>query len=236
MTVLFWDIDGTLLSTGRAGVFALEDATSEVAGAGVDLQRLDTAGLTDFQVASRILESAGQAATPEKVAALVRRYEQLLPASLHRRQGRVLEGVRELLDYLRADRPDVVSYLLTGNTAAGARAKLEHYGLAAYFPWGAFSTDLSDRATIARTALEYARARNQVTLDRIFVIGDTPYDIRCGQAIGVRTVAVASGEYSVDALSRHNPWLVIERLPAPAAFLSTIGLQSGPDAARATGA
>ena len=54
-TFLFWDIDGTLLTTGRAGIFAWEDAASEMAGRRIDLQRLQTAGLTDFAIGARIL-------------------------------------------------------------------------------------------------------------------------------------------------------------------------------------
>ncbi|PSN20266.1 phosphatase, partial [filamentous cyanobacterium CCP5] len=55
MTVLFWDIDGTLLTTGRAGIFALEDAAVEVIGHPVNLSQLKTAGLTDVEIAREIL-------------------------------------------------------------------------------------------------------------------------------------------------------------------------------------
>ena len=36
--------------------------------------------------------------------------------------------------------------------------------------------------------------------ERTVVIGDTPRDIACARAHGARVVAVATGEYSVDAL------------------------------------
>ena len=45
------------------------------------------------------------------------------------------------------------SYLLTGNTRGGARAKLTHYDLFDYFPDGAFAEDAGERATIATRAL-----------------------------------------------------------------------------------
>ena len=59
------------------------------------------------------------------------------------------------------------------------------------------------------------------------MIGDTPHDIRCGKAIGARTVAVAQGPFSLDELREHEPWEALERLPDPHAFRSLVGLDGG---------
>lgn len=59
---------------------------------------------------------------------------------------------------------------------------------------------------------------------RVFVIGDTPHDVRCGQAIGALTVAVASGSYGVEELAATDPWLVLEQLPEPERFVELLGL------------
>src|SRR5207249_675149 len=115
-TVLFWDIDLTLLTTGRAGLFAFEEALVEVCGIEADLQGLRTAGMTDVGVAALVIESARQEATPERIDELLRSYERRLPASLHRRRGQVLPNVLEVLEDLHG-RDDVRSLLLTGNTA-----------------------------------------------------------------------------------------------------------------------
>ena len=154
-TLLFWDIDGTLLTTGRAGILAWEAAASHEAGRQVDLQQLRTAGLTDFTLGRLILEQLGLTADPEQLSRLVRRYEQSLPDVLPRRQGRVLGGVgtMDLLEHIRAEHPEVGLYLLTGNTRAGARAKLTYYGLFDFFVGGAFAGPTGDRADIARQAL-----------------------------------------------------------------------------------
>jgi phosphoglycolate phosphatase-like HAD superfamily hydrolase len=214
MIVLFWDLDGTLLLTGRAGLFAFEDALHEVTGATADLQELSTPGLTDVGVAALVLEHAGQEATPERIDAVLRAYERHLPASLPRRQGRVLEGIREVLEDLEG-RPDVRSYLLTGNTPAGARAKLEHYDLSRYFPGegGAFCIDHGTRNDIARRALPLAEGA-----EAVYVIGDTPADVECGKAIGARTIAVASGWHPREELAATEPWLVLDRIPTPDEF------------------
>jgi phosphoglycolate phosphatase-like HAD superfamily hydrolase len=134
-----------------------------------------------------------------------------------------MPNVREILETLRA-RNDVRSYLLTGNTRRGARAKLTHYDLFKYFPDGAFAEDQAVRASIATRALELARRNGPVTEEQLFVIGDTPHDIEAASAIRARTIAVASGGYSVDELCAHHPWRVFEQLPPPAEFLDLIGL------------
>lgn len=223
--VLFWDIDLTLLSTARAGIFALEDAAREVLGADPDYAELHTAGLTDSQIARMLMERHGVAQTPERVGAFLRAYEARLPHRLPERQGRVLDGVREILDDLR-ERPDVHSLLLTGNTRAGARAKLSHYGLDGYFEDGAFCLDMDDRDAIAGRALDVAAGAVGAPpdLERTFVIGDTAHDIAAGKAIGARTIAIASGVVSVEELESHEPWLVLGRLPSPEEFARALGL------------
>lgn len=228
-TVLFWDIDGTLLTTARAGVLALEEAAREVTGRPVDLAALPTAGLTDLEVAALVLETCGGGpASPAEVRRLLRLYESYLPQSLPRRAGRVLPNVREVLESLRG-RADVISLLLTGNTREGARAKLGHYGLTDFFANGAFCDEVPDRVAVAREALALARrvagGAAAVDLERTFVIGDTPHDIACARAIGARALAVATGSYGADDLRAHGPWRVVDELPPPTAFATLVGLE-----------
>jgi phosphoglycolate phosphatase-like HAD superfamily hydrolase len=225
MKVLFWDIDGTLLTTARGGMFAWDDGVKEITGRDFQLQSLRVPGLTDYQIAAKTCELLGLEASDTLVEQLVRRYESLLPTSLPRRAGHVLPNVREILEQLR-DRGDVRSYLLTGNTRGGANAKLTHYGLLDFFPAGAFAEDTRARATIAQRALELARQAGYVAEHEMFVIGDTPHDIECANAIGVRTIAVATGGYSVEELREHHPWQLFEQLPAPDEFLRLVGLDS----------
>lgn len=223
-TVLFWDIDGTLLTTARAGIHAWEEAVQEQIGRPVDLTGFQTAGLTDVEIARRL--AAMHQIDPAHSEDLVRAYERRLPHSLNRRAGAVLPNVRPILERLRS-RSDVYSALLTGNTRAGAAAKLRHYALAEFFEGhgGAFADGAHDRAAIARDAIAQARGvLGVVSPDRVYVIGDTPHDITCGKAIGARVIAVATGSYTEEQLGNCNPWLVLPSLPEPDAFLSRLGL------------
>ena len=223
---LFWDIDGTLLLTARAGVFALEEATEEVLGTRVDLSTMQTAGMTDFEIAEEICRAEG-VEDPSVPTAFLAAYERLLPERLGWRKGRVLPNVRENLEAL-SRRDDVVNMLLTGNVAGGARAKLRHYGLWEFFgAGGAFSTEGCDRPSIARRARDLAAEHGGEVPpgERMIVIGDTPHDVHCGQAIGARTLAVATGPgYGLEALEACEPWAVVEELPAPPAFERLLGL------------
>jgi phosphoglycolate phosphatase len=223
-TVLFWDIDGTLLSTGRAGIYAWQDALSEEIGRDVDLADFNTAGLPDPVIATRLLREFGNGGEPSAGLRLLRGYEERLPASLPRRAGRVLPNVREILDTLK-ERADVYSMLLTGNTRAGAKAKLGYYGLDRYFEGGAFSDEIEDRAGIARNALaEARRIVGELHPDRLYVIGDTAHDVAAGKTIGARVVAVATGGVSLSSLQALNPWWALEQLPEPDAFLSRLNI------------
>ena len=216
---LFWDIDGTLLTTARAGVFSLEDALEEVSGVRADLNGMATAGMTDYTIAEAALAGVGHAADEETVRRFLEVHGRQLPEYLHRREGHVLPGVREVLADL-SGREDVVNLLLTGNIEAGAAAKLAHYGLDGYFrAGGAFCVGPGERAEIARRALPLANG------SPAFVIGDTPADVECGKAIGARTIAVATGSYSVEELEATEPWSVLESLPEPAAFAALVGLR-----------
>jgi phosphoglycolate phosphatase-like HAD superfamily hydrolase len=221
MTVLFWDIDGTLLTTAKAGVFAWEDAVRELTGHEFELVRMRIAGLTDYQIAARTFETLGVETDAQFLRRFVDRYGELLPASLPRKQGRVMPNVREILEHLHG-RPDVQSYLLTGNTRAGARAKLTHYNLIQYFPDGAFAEDTGDRASIARRALELAKQGGTVAEDDVFVVGDTPHDVECARAINARTIAVATGGYTIEELQAYHPWRVFNELPSVDEFVRLI--------------
>jgi len=218
-TALFWDVDGTLLTTARAGVFSLEDALEQVTGVRAHLQEMATAGMTDYTIAETALRAAGHAADEPTVKEFLRVHGEQLARYLHRREGHVMPGVREALEDL-AGRDDVVSLLLTGNTEAGARAKLAHYGLDRFFvAGGAFCVGPGPRAEIARRARALADG-----CERVYVIGDTPQDVAAGREIGARTIAVATGSYSAGELAAHEPWCVLERIPEPPEFRELLGI------------
>ena len=222
MTILFWDIDGTLITTGKAGVPAWEQAIREVTGREFDLASIRIAGLSDYLIAVRVLELLGLEPSADRVEQLVRRYEARLEVTVAQRQGYAMPNVREILA-AAGGRADIRSYLLTGNTRGGARAKLAHYDLWKYFPDGGFAQDTGDRPSIAARALAIARQDGSPGDARLFVIGDTPHDVHAANAIGALTIAVATGGYTRAELEPHQPWRVFDELPPSAEFLDLVG-------------
>ena len=134
-----------------------------------------TAGLTDVEIAVDIGRHLSGAPRGDEVGRLIRRYEELLPERIRVGAGAVLSGAREILEDL-AGRPDVTSVLSTGNTEAGARVKLRHYGLGPYLAAGAFADETTDRIAIARKGWELVTRLlgTPPARDRSLVIGDPP--------------------------------------------------------------
>jgi phosphoglycolate phosphatase-like HAD superfamily hydrolase len=132
----------------------------------------------------------------------------------------VLPNVTAILERLK-HLEDVRSQLLTGNTRAGAAAKLGHYGLRGYFDGGAFSDGCVGRDEVARCAHGLIPAAHRPGAE-LYVVGDTPHDIRCAAAIGARAIGVATGEYSVEELRSCGAWLALPQLPEPDAFLELL--------------
>lgn len=227
--LFLFDIDGTLITAGGAGMGALADAMMSRFEVYEDFEGITLAGATDELIARALLGKHGIEATAENTAALLDSYLHHLPHRLPRHDGRVLPGIIPLLDALRA-REDAVLALLTGNLVRGAEIKLGHYGIWDYFEFGAFADDHHDRNELGK----FARARaseihgEEFPPDRIFVIGDTPRDIECGRAIGARTVAIATGDYSRADLAAHSPDFLFDDLADSGAVLSAL-FQDAPD-------
>ena len=121
----------------------------------------------------------------------------------------MLPGVRELLDRLSA-RDDVLLSLLTGNYEAVARLKLKRAGIGQYFTsgQGAFGSDCEDRAALPAIARRRAgEVGRPYPREKALVIGDTPRDIACARADGIRCVTVATGPYGIDQLDQAD-WAV----------------------------
>ncbi|HXQ80685.1 MAG TPA: HAD family hydrolase [Opitutaceae bacterium] len=217
--LIFWDIDGTILQSGGAGMKALGAALQAVFGVSGSFAGIDFAGRTDPWIIRQIFTRFGIEDTRENLASYIDGYIAALPGILASSGARVLPGVSEIL--LRAaEHPDVAQGLLTGNLRRGAQTKLGFHGLWGYFPIGAFADDSDVRSELGPHALRRARGHWGVDFpaERVWIVGDTPHDIVCARAFGARALAVATGGSGVPELAAHNPDAVLEHLGDPAAF------------------
>jgi phosphoglycolate phosphatase len=223
--LILWDIDGTILHSGNAGMAALEAALTDVFGIAGTLAGIDFAGRTDPWIIRQIFARFAIEDTPENHARYVDGYIALLPAIMEARKARVLPGVKALLEQA-AGRPDVAQGLLTGNLRRGAQTKLGYHGLWDYFPFGAFADDSEVRNELGPHALRRARGHwgADFPTDRVWIIGDTPHDIACARAVGARAVAVATGGSDAATLAGHRPDAVLEDLADAGAFWRALGV------------
>jgi phosphoglycolate phosphatase-like HAD superfamily hydrolase len=218
-TLLLWDIDGTLIASGGAGMFALQTGLHQALGIEGSLDDIDFAGRTDRWIVRRIFEKFSVPYSEENFTRLIDGYIAALPTTLLNPRARVLPGVREILAQADA-RDDVAQGLLTGNLRRGAQTKLGHHGLWEFFPFGGFADDGEMRNEISPHALRRANEHAKVTFspERVWVIGDTPHDIECGRVIGARTLAVATGSHTVAQLAARQPDAVLPDLADVAEF------------------
>ncbi len=225
LNILFWDIDGTLVRTSKAGLYAFEQAVMQLWNQAIDFSQIHSAGMTDHSIAAQIIKAILKREPAEtEIIALTDRYEELLHSQLLKRACKVLPSTIEILSHFQY-RDNYKNLLLTGNSRRGAEIKLKHLGLAEYFDFShsAFCDHRSSRTDIAysaRTAAQRLCAEEQTA--NIFVIGDTPHDIRCGQAIGAHTIAVATGTFSTEQLNEYSPWWSVDELPQPEVFQAKI--------------
>jgi phosphoglycolate phosphatase-like HAD superfamily hydrolase len=126
----------------------------------------------------------------------------------------VCHGVHKFIRDLQALPQPPVLGLLTGNIRLGAELKLRHFGLWEIFHMGAFADDHEDRNHIAVAALERGRRvlGNNLQPHEVVVVGDTPFDVRCGKFIGAKVLAVATGGAKPAELEEHKPDWVVEDL------------------------
>jgi len=204
--LVLFDIDGTLLLSDGAGRRAIhaalgDDGLDIARGAGI---RFD--GKTDPQIIRELLEAAGHPTPddPGRIAGVLERYLAHLERDLavHGHRTRLMPGIPALLDALEAD-ARVVLGLLTGNVVPGARLKLRAAGLEPErFVVGAYGSDHARRSELPRIAARRAEPLfgRIPTGPEVVIIGDTPADIRCADGIGARTIAVATGGYTVAEL------------------------------------
>lgn len=231
LLVLF-DVDGTLVDTAGAGRLAIESAFEQVHGVDPRTRRRDGvryAGMTDPVIFRNLGDALGVGEKRQRelwnqlldvyLLALKRQMERDDP------RRRVLPGVPELLEALSL-RPEVYLGLLTGNIEAGARIKLEPFGLNPYFSGGGFASDHPERPEIARLARDKLSRSFEVQFpaNRVAVIGDTEHDVTCARANGYRAIAVESGWVPREDLERSRPDALFADLSDLQATLSALGV------------
>lgn len=202
--LILFDVDGTLLLSGRAGLRAMTRAFQQAFGITDAFKGESFGGRTDSSLVSRALRQAGLPDTTENHDRFRDTYLPLLAEEIqHPGQGHkgLMPGARELLEALQ-EHDHLHLALLTGNYREAAEIKLRHFEIWDFFEWGAFSDDHHDRNELVPIARSRAETYDipPEAIERVIVIGDTPHDIECARVANARCIAVATGGYTIEQL------------------------------------
>ena len=202
--LILFDIDGTLLLSGRAGLRAMTRAFAETFGITDAFKGESFGGRTDSYLVSKALKAAGLPDTAEQHERFRDIYLPLLEEEIqHPGQGHkgLMPGARELLEALE-EFEHLHLALLTGNYRDAAEIKLRHFEIWDFFEWGAFSDDHFDRNELVPIAKSRAETYDipAAAIERAIVIGDTPHDIECARVAGATSIAVATGGFTIAQL------------------------------------
>lgn len=226
--LILFDIDGTLVLTGGAGVRAMHRTCADLFGVDDALAAVSMAGRTDAWIVAQFLQAHGFSGDDETL----RRFHDVYVDHLAReveepgpRKG-ILPGVRPLLDTL-ASYDAAYAALLTGNFERGAQIKLQHFDLWRYFAAGAFGDRSHDRNGLLWTALERVKDAGgpDASPDAVVIVGDTPLDIAVAVAGGARSVGVATGSYSEEELRASGADAVLPDLGDLEAVLRALNVE-----------
>jgi len=224
-TVVLFDVDGTLITTGGTGRRALERAFERVHGRGDACEHFSFAGMTDRAIFREGLRAIGAEGSEGQIDVLLESYlahleEEVATASVYR----VHDGIIAALDALSTLK-HVALGLGTGNVEAGARTKLARVDLNRYFDFGGYGCDAEPRAELIRAGAERGASRLGVPLSgcRLLIVGDTPKDVAAAHANGGECVAVATGGATFEALVDAGGDVVCQDLTAPEAISALLG-------------
>jgi phosphoglycolate phosphatase-like HAD superfamily hydrolase len=226
-TVLLFDIDGTLVTTGGVGRRALERAFEQAFGRSDAMTSFRLDGMTDRSIVRQALTAIGEPATAEAIDELLRRYLELLEEEVARAdmtRYRVHPGMERAVDSARG-RDGYAVGLGTGNIREGARVKLARVGLYDRFSFGGFGCDHEHRVELIRRGAERGAERLGLPLTecRVVVIGDTPKDVTAAKGIGAECIGVGTGAFSPAQLVESGADKAFQSLAEPGALEAVLG-------------
>lgn len=225
-TILLFDIDGTLLSSGGAGRKAVERAYGTLHGRTDAIAAINLGGMTDRAIVRHGLTAIGVEATEPAIDTLIAKYLEYLADEVSRVEEHryvVHAGMREAIEAGR--RAGMAIGLGTGNVREGARIKLSRVGLHGAFDFGGFGDDHELRPELIRRGAERGAEKLGVPLKdaRVVIIGDTPHDVTAAKAIGGQCLGVATGGFSVPQLMAAGADWAYETLAAAGALQKLTG-------------
>lgn len=220
--LVLFDVDRTLIGRSQCHHDAFSYAFKKVYNVDTDIKIINYGGMTDPNIAIEVLEKVGLnedlilSKLDECMDAVVNYFQK----NVKRDTIPVLPGVKDLLELLNENK--ILLGLITGNLEPIAWGKLKTIHLDHYFKLGGFGSDNIDRKELVKIAVKRAEDNYNFNGDGIFVIGDTPRDIKAGMEAHAKTIAVATGTYSCEELRNYGADFVFNDLTDTKSILNHI--------------
>ena len=219
-TIILFDIDGTIISTGGAGRRAIARAL-DVSGESSSID-FSFAGMTDRGIVRKALEVDGRRVTESVIDRVLSAYLDALAHEIDTAPEEdyvVHEGIEAAIEAALAAE-HVACGLGTGNIEAGARLKLARVGFSKRFDFGGFGCDAEDRASLLHAGAERGATRlgHPMRMCRTVIVGDSPRDIKAAHAIGAQCLAVATGVFDEEQLRAYDPDRLVANMTAEGAI------------------
>jgi HAD superfamily hydrolase (TIGR01509 family) len=202
MRTLIFDLDGTLVDTVYAHVFAWQRALAE-AGMAIEGWRIHRRiGMSGGLFTRAVGRELGRDLSPAEAQALQRRHGELFAQLLPER--RPLPGAVNLLSFLRSAK--IPFGIATSGQRPEINASLETLGLDQ-------ETVVIERGDVARAKPEpdlflACQQRLGVRAEDCYVIGDAVWDLLAARRAGMLSIGLLSGGYGEDELSRAGAFRV----------------------------
>lgn len=212
--VLFlFDIDGTLMTTGGAGMRAFKAGAEAALAVPVEVAPSLFAGKLDWLI---FKEMHARLRGGDEADLLVcwDRFKTVYIAAMLEESKRshewvVFDGVYSFVEQIKKS---ACMGLLTGNIREGAKIKLEAKQLWNHFFCGGFGEAGEARSCVAKRALSESEKYYGQQFNTVWVVGDTVADVECGKAIGAKVLAVRTGHAAAGTLEVAGADLVVDTL------------------------
>ena len=219
--LVLFDIDGTLVSTGGAGIRSMDLAFDALFGIKDAFREISMAGKTDPQIMKEGLKLHGFTCMDGNLKKMKERYLRFLHQEIENPLRQLMPGIEESLRLF--DQMEVALGLLTGNLEKGAEIKLTPFGIYDYFLDGAFGSDDEDRDKLLPIAIDkFMRNGFEFSPEECIVLGDTPRDVQCAKIHGAYSIAVATGPYSKEDLLNTEADIVLDSLADTGEYMDFI--------------
>lgn len=224
--LLLFDLDGTLLLTGGAGLRAISKLFKDRYGIENAMHKVEGRGITDTNIFLAIIErKLNRRPANGELQKLIEIYPRYLAPEVKTSPGyKIMSGIHEFLALLK--KRGIYLALGTGNLEKTARIKLARAKLNRFFPVGGFATDAKDRDKLLRLAWKKSQSHYGVHFSRsnVYVIGDTPRDVMAARANGFVAVAVGCGMFPKKRLLASRPDFYFDGFDNPQMWLKKLKL------------